>query len=184
MYQVEQLKVIYLLLGPNQASSVSYRHLLWLTLAASLINFRIHRARIVPVCLYQAMSTTHFGRLRSFIGIYCARYVKWGTPDRDGILVLAQQIKQIKIQIFPQDVSHALTSQWPPSGSCDRFRDLFLYCPPTHPSPRFDRFTDLFLFESYGQTYLNAAPHAAGFCPVYFLRTVIICNNRVFAREL
>ena len=96
-------------------------------------------------------------------------------------MVLVQQIKQIKIQIFPQDVSHALTSQWPPSGSCDRFRDLFLYCPPTHPSPRFDRFTDLFLFESDGQTYLNAAPHAAGFCPVYFLRTVIICNNRVFA---
>ena len=120
-----------LLLGLKQATSVLDRHLLRLILAASLTNLRIHRARIVPVCLYQAMSTTHFGRLRSFIGIYCARYVKWGTPDRDGILVLAQQIKQIKIQIFLEDVSHALTSQWPPSGSCDRFRDLFLYCPPT-----------------------------------------------------
>ena len=100
---------------------------------ACLTDFKIHRSRSVPVCLYQAMSTTHFDRLlRSFIGIYSVRYVKWGTPDRDGILVLAEQIKQIKIQIFTKDVSHALlTSQWPPSGSCDRFRDLFLYCPPT-----------------------------------------------------
>ena len=108
---------------------------LWLIQTACLTDFRIYKARIVPLCLYQANSTTHLSRLRSFIGIYSGRYVKWRTPDRDGILVLAEQIKQIKIQIAPQDVSHALTSQWPPSGSCDRFRDLFLYCPPPTQAP-------------------------------------------------
>ena len=106
-----------LLLGLKQATSVLDRHLLRLILAASMTNLRIHRARIVPVCLYQAMSTTHFGRLRSFIGIYCARYVKWGTPDRDGILVLAQQIKQIKIQSLNQRRSHGLDGR-PVAQSC------------------------------------------------------------------
>ena len=127
------------------------------------------------------MSTTHFERLWSFIGIYCARYVKWGTPDRDGILVLAEQIKQIKIPIFPFPMRWP--AQWPTVAVVTVFGICFyILSPPPPAKPPFWPFYGfVFIWIRRPKTYLNAAPHAAGFCSVYFRRTAIICNNRVFA---
>ena len=121
------------------------------------------------------MSTTHFDRLRSFIGIYCARYVKWRIGDEDGILVLAEQIKQNK----DQDLSFPM--RWPVSGGSVAVVTVFGICfyIVRRPSPRFDRFPDLFLFESHHRDIWMLRP--TGFCPEYFPRTAIICNNRVFA---
>ena len=112
---------------------------------------------------------------RSFIGIYCARYVKWRIGNEDGILVLAEQIKQNK----DQDLSFPM--RWPVSGGSVAVVTVFGICfyIVRRPSPRFDRFPDLFLFESHHRDIWMLRP--TGFCPEYFPRTAIICNNRVFA---
>ena len=127
------------------------------------------------------MSTTHLSRLRSFIGIYSGRYVKWRTPDRDGILVLAEQIKQIKIQIAPQDVSHALTSQWPPSGSCDRFRDLFLYCPPPTQAPVLTVFRICFYLNPTAKNIFECCAPRRGVLFGVFSKNCDYLQYRVFA---
>ena len=78
-------------------------------------------------------------------------------------------------------VSHALTSPVADGGSCDRFRDLFLYFVPATvaQAPVLTVLRICF--------YLNPTSGifeccAAGFCQaLYFRGTAIICNNRVFA---
>ena len=126
------------------------------------------------------MSTTHFERLWSFIGIYCARYVKWGTPDRDGILVLAEQIKQIKIPIFPFPMRWP--AQWPTVAVVTVFGICFyILSPPPKPKPPFWPFYGFVFIWIRPPAYLNAAPHAVLSSALYFRGTAIICNNRVFA---